>query len=142
VGLGGGRPPGPPPPEPPPDKDLPNSVVLRYLVGPRSDWFTDESIERLASEQFSVDQASNRIGLRLQGPPLERSRLGELRSEGLVPGAIQVPADGQPILLLVDHPTTGGYPVIAVVHSQDLPLAAQLRPGERITFAAGIQPQP
>jgi biotin-dependent carboxylase-like uncharacterized protein len=142
AGPGGGRTIWPPAPEPPPDKDLPNSVVLRYLVGPRSDWFTDESIERLASEQFSVDQASNRIGLRLQGPPLERSRLGELRSEGLVPGAIQVPADGQPILLLVDHPTTGGYPVIAVVHSQDLPLAAQLRPGERITFAAGIQPQP
>ena len=138
---GGGRAIWPPAPEPPPHKDLPNSVVLRYLVGPRNDWFTVGSVKRLGSEQFTVDQASNRIGLRLQGPPLERSRLGELPSEGLVPGAIQVPADGRPILLLVDHPTTGGYPVIAVVHSQDLPAAAQLRPGQRITFkAAALEP--
>jgi biotin-dependent carboxylase-like uncharacterized protein len=138
---GGGRTIWPPAPEPPPVTDLPNSVVLRYLVGPRSDWFTDQSVKRLGSDPFTVDQASNRIGLRLQGPPLERSRLGELPSEGLVPGAIQVPGDGQPILLLADHPTTGGYPVIAVVHSHDLPLAAQLRPGQRITFrAAGLEP--
>jgi len=141
AGPGGGRTIWPPAPEPPPVTDLPNSVVLRYLVGPRSDWFTDQSVKRLGSDPFTVDQASNRIGLRLQGPPLERSRLGELPSEGLVPGAIQVPGDGQPILLLADHPTTGGYPVIAVVHSHDLPLAAQLRPGQRITFrAAGLEP--
>jgi biotin-dependent carboxylase-like uncharacterized protein len=137
AGPGGGRTIWPPAPEPPPPfTELPNSVVLRYIVGPRGDWFTDESVKRLGSEQFTVDQASNRIGLRLQGPPLERSRTAELPSEGLVPGAIQVPADGQPILLLVDHPTTGGYPVIAVVHSQDLPLAAQLRPGQQLRFAA------
>jgi biotin-dependent carboxylase-like uncharacterized protein len=137
AGPGGGRTIWPPAPEPPPPlTELPNSVVLRYIVGPRSDWFTDESVKRLASEQFTVDQASNRIGLRLQGVRLERSRRDELPSEGLVPGAIQVPADGQPILLLVDHPTTGGYPVIAVVHSQDLPLAAQLRPGRQLRFTA------
>jgi biotin-dependent carboxylase-like uncharacterized protein len=137
TGPGGGRTIWPPAPEPPPRfTELPNSVVLGYIVGPRSDWFTDESVKRLGSEQFTVDQASNRIGLRLQGPPLERSRVDELPSEGLVPGAIQVPADGQPILLLVDHPTTGGYPVIAVVRSQDLRLAAQLRPGQPLRFAA------
>jgi biotin-dependent carboxylase-like uncharacterized protein len=137
AGSGGGRTIWPPAPEPPPQlKDIPNSVVLRYIVGPRSDWFTDESVKRLANEQFTVDQASNRIGLRLQGARLERCRRDQLPSEGLVPGAIQVPADGQPILLLVDHPTTGGYPVVAVVHSQDLPLAAQLRPGRQLRFTA------
>jgi biotin-dependent carboxylase-like uncharacterized protein len=134
---GGGRTIWSPAPEPPPQvKDIPSSVVLRYIVGPRSDWFTDESVRRLESDEFIVAPASNRIGLRLQGPPFERSRADELRSEGLVPGAIQVPPDGQPILLLVDHPTTGGYPVIAVVHSQDLPIVAQLRPGQRLRFAA------
>jgi allophanate hydrolase subunit 2 len=109
---------------------------LRAIVGPRSDWFTSASIERLLSEQFELSQASNRIGLRLQGPVLERAVADELLSEGLVPGAIQVPPDGQPILLLADHPTTGGYPVIAVVHSTALSRAAQLRPGQRVRFRA------
>jgi biotin-dependent carboxylase-like uncharacterized protein len=134
--TGGGRAIWPPAPEPPPSGELPDSVLLHVIVGPRSEWFTADSIERLFHEPFTVDQASNRIGLRLQGPQLERSRADELLSEGLVPGAIQVPADGRPILLLVDHPTTGGYPVIAVVHSRDLPLAAQLRPGQNVRFVA------
>jgi allophanate hydrolase subunit 2 len=109
-------------------------VVLRVIVGPRSDWFSQTSIERLADQDFTVDQASNRVGVRLTGEPLERVRAAELRSEGLVPGALQVPPDGRPILLLADHPVTGGYPVVAVVHSEDLPLAAQLRPGQRLRF--------
>jgi allophanate hydrolase subunit 2 len=108
---------------------------LRCIVGPRREWFTDASIKRLVRQAFTVDQASNRIGLRLDGPQIDRARSGELPSEGLVPGAIQVPADGRPILLLADHPTTGGYPVIAVVHSRDLAVAAQLRPGQRLRFA-------
>lgn len=121
---------------PPPSLELPDSVRLRVIVGPRSDWFSDESVKRLLSDEFTVSQASNRIGARLDGPRMERARGGELLSEGLVPGALQVPADGRPILLLADHPTTGGYPVIAVVHSADLPLAAQLRPGQRLRFVA------
>ena len=68
--------------------------------------------------------------------PLERARPGSCWSEGLVAGAIQVPPDGQPILLLADHPTTGGYPVIAVIDSHSLPHAAQLRPGQRLRFSA------
>jgi biotin-dependent carboxylase-like uncharacterized protein len=141
--TGGGRTIRPPAPGPPPLRELPKSVVLRYIVGPRSDWFTEDSIERLSSASFTVDQASNRIGLRLRGAPFERSRPGELPSEGLVPGAIQVPADGRPILLLVDHPTTGGYPVIAVIHSEDMPLAAQLRPGQELGFVrSGVSRSP
>jgi biotin-dependent carboxylase-like uncharacterized protein len=134
TGAGGGRTLPPPAPHPPPPPGLPRSAGLRVIIGPREEWFTPSSNERLVGATFSVDQASNRIGIRLRGPRLERSRAGELPSEGLVPGAIQVPHDGQPILLLADHPTTGGYPVIAVLHSDDLPLAAQLRPGQELRF--------
>jgi biotin-dependent carboxylase-like uncharacterized protein len=134
TGFGGGRIVRSPAPFLPPGLELPDSVRLRAIVGPRSDWFTEESIKRLLSGKFTVSQASNRIGARLDGPRLERAGDGELPSEGLVPGALQVPSDGQPILLLADHPTTGGYPVIAVVHSQDLSLAAQLRPGQQLRF--------
>ena len=130
----GGRTVRPPAPYAPPVGHLPEYVVLRAIDGPRRDWFTKESVKRLFHEAFTVDQASNRIGIRLRGPEFERAQAGELLSEGLVPGAIQVPPDGQPIVLLADHPTTGGYPVVAVVHSQDLPLAAQLRPGQSVRF--------
>ncbi len=133
---GDGRTSGPPAPNPPPLLELPDLVVLKVIIGPRGDWFTAESINRLVTGEFRVNQASNRIGVRLDGPALERARSSELLSEGLVAGAIQVPHDGQPILLLADHPTTGGYPVIAVVHSHSLPRAAQLRPGQRLRFSA------
>jgi biotin-dependent carboxylase-like uncharacterized protein len=127
----------PPTPGTPPTLELPDLALLQVILGPRADWFTRKSVNRLVTGEFTVNQASNRIGVRLDGPALERARSGELLSEGLVPGAIQVPPDGQPILLLADHPTTGGYPVIAVVHSRSLPRAAQVRPGQRLRFSAG-----
>jgi biotin-dependent carboxylase-like uncharacterized protein len=130
-----GRTSGTPALQAPPLPELPQIPHLRIVVGPRNDWFTTESIRRLAAEPFTVNHASNRIGLRLDGPRLDRARPDELLSEGLVPGAIQVPPDGQPILLLADHPTTGGYPVIAVVISDDQPIAAQLRPGQPLRFS-------
>ena len=83
---------------------------------------------------YAVTAASNRTGLRLDGPALRRARADELPSEGMVAGALQVPPDGMPILLLADHPATGGYPVIAVVRSADISRAAQLRPGQLIRF--------
>ena len=140
--AGGGRAARPPAletphtPETPPLLELPDLVQLEVILGPRSEWFTPESINRLLAGEFTVNHASNRIGLRLDGAALERSHPGELLSEGLMPGAIQVPPDGRPILLLADHPTTGGYPVIAVVRSASLRLAAQLRPGQRVRFSA------
>jgi KipI family sensor histidine kinase inhibitor len=114
----------------------PPKPALRIIFGPREDWFTATAGERIVSEAFTVSPASNRVGVRLDGPPLERARVDELPSEGMVPGAIQVPPSGQPILLLADHPTTGGYPVIAVVIEEDLHLAAQLRPGQELRFTA------
>jgi KipI family sensor histidine kinase inhibitor len=109
-------------------------VELRAIAGPRDDWFTAAALDALAAGTYVVSPASNRTGLRLTGPDLRRGRPGELPSEGMVTGSVQVTHDGQPILLLADHPTTGGYPVIAVVVSADLGRAAQLRPGQQIRF--------
>ena len=107
---------------------------LRVITGPRDDWFTAEALETLADGIYVVSPASNRAGLRLSGPELHRRRPDELPSEGMVTGSLQVSHDGQPILLLADHPTTGGYPVIAVVIAADIGRAAQLRPGQQIRF--------
>ena len=74
----------------------------------------------LTTQEWTVTADSNRVGLRLAGPPLARARTDELPSEGLVPGALQVPPDGAPVLFLADHPVTGGYPVLAVVTTADL----------------------
>jgi biotin-dependent carboxylase-like uncharacterized protein len=105
---------------------------LRVLPGPRADWVA--SLEPLFSGDWVVLPESDRIGLRLDGPPLERVRPGELPSEGMVLGAVQVPPRGRPIVFLADHPPTGGYPVVGVVHPDDLWQCAQARPGERIRF--------
>ncbi|HEY2776563.1 MAG TPA: biotin-dependent carboxyltransferase family protein [Gaiellaceae bacterium] len=117
-----------------PTRVVPDEPVLRVRLGPRDEWFTAAAIDALCSERWSVSSSSNRVGIRLEGPSLERARHDELLSEGLVTGAIQVPASGQPILLMHDHPTTGGYPVIAIVRSDDLWLAGQLAPRQRVRF--------
>ena len=88
----------------------------------------------LVSRPYRVGRDSNRIALRLEGPTLERAVTAELPSEGLVLGAVQVPADGQPLVFLADHPTTGGYPVIAVVEDGDVDSCAQARPGDEVRF--------
>jgi KipI family sensor histidine kinase inhibitor len=130
------------PPEDRPPADLgavgADPVQLRVIAGPRDNWFTRDALADLATGSYLVSPASDRTGLRLTGLPLSRSpgRPGELPSEGVAAGSLQVTHDGQPILLLADHPTTGGYPVIAVVISADLGLAAQLRPGQRVRFTA------
>ena len=110
-------------------------AVLRVIPGPRDDWFAAGALERLCGGSYAVTPASDRTGLRLDGPALPRARDDELPSEGVVTGALQVPPGGRPILLLADHPVTGGYPVIAVVASADIGLAGQLRPGARLRFA-------
>lgn len=109
--------------------------AFRVFPGPRADWFRAAALEALAAETWRVTPSANRVGIRLDGPRLERAHNEELLSEGLVTGAMQVPPNGLPILLLNDHPTTGGYPVIAVVSSQDLPRAGQLKPGDELRFA-------
>ena len=110
---------------------------LRVTPGPRADWFAADAVLRLCAAPYVVGPDSNRIGLRLEGEPPERVREGELPSEGMVLGAVQVPPDGQPVVFLADHPPTGGYPVLAVVHPDDLWQCAQLRPGAELRFVTG-----
>ncbi len=124
-----------------PDVDLapqgayPERPVLRVLPGPRDGWFVDDALAALCGRAgYQVTAQSNRIGMRLDGSPLRHREIRELPPEATVSGALQVPPGGQPILFLADHPVTGGYPVIAVVHHDDLALAAQARPGQRIRF--------
>lgn len=119
-------------------------VTLDVIPGPRTDWFTQAGIETLRTQEWDVTPQSSRIGMRLSGnAPIERSVHGELPSEGTAHGAIQVPAEGQPVLFLADHPLTGGYPVIGVVASHHLDLAGQIPIGARIRFnlIAAFDPQ-
>lgn len=112
----------------------PHHLILPLTLGPRDDWFHHHAIATLSRTDYRVAPASNRVGLRLEGPPLKRSRTGELPSEGMVLGAVQVPPDGHPVVFLADHPTTGGYPVIGVVPTAALDAAAQARPGTPVRF--------
>ncbi|EST18984.1 hypothetical protein M878_42735, partial [Streptomyces roseochromogenus subsp. oscitans DS 12.976] len=115
----------------------PTELTLPLRLGPRTDWFTPTALRTLTSATYRVSQHSNRIGLRTEGPPLERVSAGELPSEGMVLGAVQVPPDGRPVVFLHDHPTTGGYPVIGVVAETAPAAAAQAAAGTPIRFTLG-----
>ncbi len=108
-------------------------AMARVLPGPRRDWFTEASWKSLAAEDWTVTTTS-RIGVRLRGGDLRRAVADELPSEGLVRGAIQVPPGGEPMMMLADHPTTGGYPVIGVVHPDDVATVAQHSAGTTVRF--------
>jgi biotin-dependent carboxylase-like uncharacterized protein len=110
--------------------------VLRVMAGPRLDWFDNAAWDVLTATSWQVRPDSDRVGLRLDGASIQRARTGELPSEPMIPGALQVPPDGHPILFGPDSPVTGGYPVVAVVREDDLNAIAQLRPGDSIRFAS------
>ena len=109
-------------------------ATVRILPGPQLDRFASDALEVLQSGPYLLDANSNRMGFRLKGPPLRHSGGAEMLSDATPVGAIQVPAGGQPILLMADRQTTGGYPIIATVISADLGLAGQLAPGDSISF--------
>lgn len=109
------------------------AVVVRVAVGPRADWVDPASVALLCGQEWTVAVAS-RVGLRLAGARLVRVSDDELASEPMVAGAIQVPPDGEPVVLLRDHPVTGGYPVVAVVDPADLDLLGRLGPGDVVRF--------
>ncbi|AWB82189.1 allophanate hydrolase [Corynebacterium yudongzhengii] len=120
-------------PVPNPQRD---EKVLRCVAGPRDEWIAGGT-DALTSREWQVSEASNRVGLRLQaadGTTLTRACDGELASEGIVGGAIQVPTNGEPVVFLRDHAVTGGYPVVATVVAEDLDIAAQLAPGDTVSF--------
>jgi biotin-dependent carboxylase-like uncharacterized protein len=109
------------------------ALVLHAVAGPREDWLAEPAA--LTASTWTVSSRSDRVGIRLEGPPLHRhpARAGqELPSEGVVRGAIQVPPGGEPVLFLADHPVTGGYPVVAVVSEHDVDAAAQAVPGHPV----------
>ena len=117
-----------------PVPSFPEMFELTVMWGPRADWFDDESLRTLVSTTYLVTSDCDRVGVRLSGAPLRRLVRRELPSEGVVRGAVEVPPNGQPIILLADYPTTCGYPVIALVTPESLDLAAQARPGQKVRF--------
>jgi len=130
---------GPPPAGPARPAGLPlglpsGGARLRVVAGPHDGMFTPEALEVLAGARFVVTPQSNRMGYRLEGPKLAHRTSADILSDATPIGSLQVPASGQPILLMADRQTTGGYPRIATVISADLPLAGQLAPGDWIAF--------
>ena len=107
---------------------------LRVIPGPQREFFPDDAMEELERSRFVVSPQSNRMGYRLQGPPIPRLPEREMISDAAFTGAIQVPGSGEPILLMSDRQTTGGYPQLAVVITADIPLAGQLAPGDWVEF--------
>jgi allophanate hydrolase subunit 2 len=112
------------------------SSTIRVWPGPRLDWFVDDAWTTLTTATFHVTALADRVGMRLAGATLARAVHRELPSEGMVEGAVQVPADGAPIVMLADHPVTGGYPVIAVVDPGDLGQLVQLAAGSTVRFSS------
>ncbi|WP_044895339.1 biotin-dependent carboxyltransferase family protein [Bacillus alveayuensis] len=108
--------------------------TIRVIRGAQFAEFTAQSQERFLTEPYQVTPQSNRMGYRLEGPLLERKQSTEMVSEAVTFGTVQVPAEGNPIVLMADRQTTGGYPKIAQVIAVDLSILAQTRPGEQIVF--------
>lgn len=119
-------------PEPP----RASSAPIRVVPGPQAELFTDAACAGLLRDDYRVSAAADRMGIRLDGPALAHRGEREIVSDATVPGSIQVPGNGQPIVLLADGQTAGGYPKIATVIGADLPRIANLRPGEALRFAA------
>ena len=118
-----------------PSLDLAPPKQFRVVLGPQDDYFTERGKRTLLESVYTVSQASDRMGMRLEGPTLEHGSKGNnIVSDGIAPGSIQVPGNGQPIVLLADRQTTGGYPKIATVISADIPALGRLTPGARVTF--------
>ncbi|HET6965931.1 MAG TPA: 5-oxoprolinase/urea amidolyase family protein [Acidimicrobiales bacterium] len=108
------------------------SIEVQARLGPRADWLSPAGLAALGESAFRVGGSSDRTGVRLQGPALRLDRSEQLPSEGMVAGAVQVPPDGQPIVLMRNHPPTGGYPVVAVVDDEGVDALAQAAPGDTV----------
>jgi biotin-dependent carboxylase-like uncharacterized protein len=109
---------------------------IRVVLGPQQDYFSKAAVTALLSAEFRVSKDADRMGMRIDGPLLHHRRGWDITSDAIATGAIQVPGSGQPILLLADHQTTGGYPKIATVISADLPVIGRRRPGDALRFVA------
>ncbi len=119
-----------------------SALRLKVFLGPRHEWFQNDAERKLQAATWTTTTHANRVGIRLAGPVLTRAIDSELPSEGVVDGALQVPPGGGLTVFLADHPVTGGYPVIGVLRSADICVAAQARPGQQIHFAVEPGPLP
>ena len=118
-------------PDPPPAEAGP----VRIVAGPQADHFAAETLAAFVEAEYRVSTEADRMGVRLEGPPLAHRGAKEIVSDATVPGSIQVPGNGQPIVLLADAQTAGGYPKIGTVIGADLPRVAATRPGQVLRFA-------
>jgi biotin-dependent carboxylase-like uncharacterized protein len=109
---------------------------IRVVLGPQQEFFINEAVTALLNAEFRVSQDADRMGVRLDGPRLHHRNGWDIVSDAIATGSIQVPGSGQPIVLLADHQTTGGYPKIATVISADVPVIGRRRPGDRVRFAS------
>ena len=125
-----------------PELRLPSSLPptaaqpIRVVLGPQQEYFTEAAVAALLGSEFRVSPSADRMGMRLDGPLLQHRDGWDIVSDAIATGAIQVPGSGQPIVLLADHQTTGGYPKIATVIFADLPVIGRRRPGDLIRFVA------
>ena len=119
-----------------PDSYIPqyNDKKIRVIMGPQDDHFTEKGIRQFLSEEYRISSQADRMGYRLEGPAIEHKESADIISDGIVPGAIQVPGHGRPIIMLADRQTTGGYTKIATVVSVDLCKLVQMKPGRKIRF--------
>jgi allophanate hydrolase len=115
--------------------DAARDQPIRVVLGPQQEYFTEEAVTMLLSAEFRVSKSTDRMGMRLDGPLLRHRDGWDIVSDAIATGAIQVPGSGQPIVLLADHQTTGGYPKIATVISADVPVVGRRRPGDALGFA-------
>jgi allophanate hydrolase len=109
---------------------------IRVVLGPQDDYFTAKGVRTFLSAEYTVSPAADRMGFRLDGPPIQHANDYNIVSDGIVSGSVQVPGTGRPIVLMVDNQTTGGYPKIATVISADVPLVGRRRPGRALRFTA------
>jgi allophanate hydrolase subunit 2 len=109
---------------------------IHVILGPQQEYFTEEAVATLLDAEFRISTSADRMGMQLDGPRLGHRDSWDIVSDAIGTGSIQVPGSGQPILLLADHQTTGGYPKIATVISTDLPVVGRRRPGDTIRFVA------
>jgi len=116
--------------------DLALDQPIRVVLGPQADYFTDDAMKTFLASEYTVSPQADRMGYRLAGPVIAHAQGYDIVSDGIVTGAIQVPGSGLPIVLMVDHQTTGGYPKIATVISADIPVVGRRKPGRPIRFVA------
>ncbi|MBR2310722.1 MAG: biotin-dependent carboxyltransferase family protein [Oscillospiraceae bacterium] len=119
-----------------PDNQYPDTVVVRVILGPQEDYFTQKGIDTFLGTRYNVSGQSDRMGVRLEGTPIENKNGVDIISDGIAYGSVQIPASGTPIIMMADRQTTGGYAKIATVITADLYKIAQARPGSGIRFRA------